>query len=83
MGSHDDLAHGRFQAEGDQHAGAVRSKLHAGADLAQFRRLFEYTHVVAALQQGERGGQAAQPGAGDEDAGFQCENSLPPLWGEG
>ena len=45
-------------------------QLHTGADFAQFRRLFEHAHVVAALQQCERRGQAAQTGAGDQDPGF-------------
>ena len=66
----DDPPHRRFEAQPDQHARAVGSQLHTGADFAQFRRLFEHAHVVAALQQCERRGQATQPGAGDQDAGF-------------
>ena len=74
----DDPPHRRFQPERDQHACAVRSELHTRADLAQLRRLFEHLHVIAALQQRKRSGEAAQAGAGDQDARFHNEHPLPP-----
>ena len=68
-GSPDDLLHGRAQPKLDQHAGAIGGKLDACADLAQLDGLLEELDLVAVAQQGERGGQAAYAGAGDQDAG--------------
>ena len=57
------------QAQRLQHARAVRRDLHTGADLLQRSRLLQHRHGDAALQQGQRGGEAAQPGTGDQDVG--------------
>ena len=45
----------------------VCAQLHTCAHFAQFGGLFEETHIEAALKQGERRRQAAQPGAGDQN----------------
>ena len=66
-GGADDLLHRRFQSEGDQDTGSVGTELHPGTDLPQFVRLLEHTHMVAALDQCQSGGQPAQAGAGDEN----------------
>ena len=63
-----DRLHRRPQAECAQHARAVRRDLHAGAELAQFGRLFVQRDLEATLQQGQRGDDAADAGAGDQDA---------------
>ena len=62
------LAHGRAEAQRDQDARAIRSELDAGADFAQLVGLLEHLDVEAALQQRQRRGQAAEAGAGDQDA---------------
>ena len=45
----------------------VGAELDAGADLAELRRLLEYLHLKALAYQRERGGDAADATAGDED----------------
>ena len=56
------------QAEFAQHARAVGRDLHAGAEFAQFGGLLVQRDVEAPLQQRERGDDAADAGAGDQDA---------------
>jgi hypothetical protein len=48
-------------------ARAVGADLQARADLAQLGRLLVDLDLDAALEQGERGGEAADPAPGDQD----------------
>src|SRR6185312_6579804 len=64
----DHAQHRRFKAERDEETGAVGAKLDAGADFAQLAGLLEYAHVEAAAEQGERHGEAAEAGTGDQHA---------------
>jgi hypothetical protein len=52
-----------FEAQGVEHAGAVRADLDASADLLELGRLLIDLDVEAALEQGQRGGQSANAGA--------------------
>ena len=63
-----DLAQRSFQPEREQHARAVRRNLHARAELGEFARLLVDLDVVAVAQQRERGREAADARADDQDA---------------
>ena len=54
-------------AEPPQDARGVGRKLHAGSDRLQLRRLLEQRDGRADPCQGERGGQTANSGAGDQE----------------
>src|SRR5262249_3251205 len=55
----------RFQAERKQDASAIGADLDAGAHFLELVRLFVNFNVDAALEQGNRRGQYADAGAGD------------------
>src|SRR5258706_16480365 len=55
-------------AERVEHAAAVCRELHAGADLLQLRRLLVHIDVDAMLEQRQRGSQAADAAAGNQNA---------------
>ena len=55
------------KAEIGQHARRIGRKLDAGAGLLQPRGLFQHDGAKAGARQRERGGQPADPGAGDDD----------------
>ena len=63
-----DAADRVFQPEREQHARAVGRDLHAGAELGEPVRLLVDRDVVAVAQQRERGREAADARADDQDA---------------
>ena len=65
---HGQACDGRPDAERVQHVCAIRGDRQPRAHFAELAGAFEDTHAVAGTQQAERGGQAADAAAGDEDA---------------
>ena len=64
------LQHGVLEADLFQHAEDVGPELNAGADLAEFRGLFEQAHRKSLLRQCIGRDQAADPAAGDQKRAF-------------
>jgi hypothetical protein len=67
LGVHGAAARALADAERVEGGEGVRCQLDAGADLAELRRLLEDPDGEAASRQGQRGRQAADAGAGDDD----------------
>lgn len=65
------VAQGDFQTERVENAHAIRADLHAGPEFVELGSLFVDVDIEPEAQQGERGGQAAESGAGDQNAWFR------------
>src|SRR6516165_6641695 len=59
-----DLLHGQAEPQCDQDARSVGAELNASAELVQLIGLFVELNVEAALDEGKRRGETAEPGAG-------------------
>src|SRR4051812_11872636 len=67
LDEHRFLLHQLPDAEGVERVPGVGRDLDAGADFAELRGLLEHQRAEAAARQRQRGGQAAEAAAGDDD----------------